>query len=305
MSLSMKESSTVAALATLLYEFLPASGNNATSFPLAAEKVGLGDFWPQGYSKGPGISYLLTATLEQRRSRFCALILEVVKQSMTWRSKRDPLSRGEIDQLNRLMPGVGFKIPDLLDEDFLASLPGSPVTPTPPPTPQPVAAADPQKLKALSRRLQELDAMAAQERGFAFEKFLHDLFEVYGLAPRASFRPRTGEQIDGSFELGTDTYLLEAKWHRTPTPAADLHILNGKLNSRPTWSRALFISYGGFSPDGMDAFNRGKSSLICMDGYDLYETLSRELPLDRVIARKARHAVETGIVYASVRELFP
>lgn len=42
-----------------------------------------------------------------------------------------------------------------------------------------------------------------------------------------------------------------------------------------------------------------------MDGYDLYETLSRELPLDRVIVRKARHAVETGLIHVSVRELFP
>tara|TARA_R110002020_G_scaffold210743_1_gene416946 strand:- start:9049 stop:9966 length:918 start_codon:yes stop_codon:yes gene_type:complete len=305
MALTMKESSTVAALATLLYDFLPASGNNATAFPLAARKVGIGALWPEGYSKGPGITQLLTATLEQQRSLFCPLILEIVKQSMTWRSKREPLSRAELDELNRLLPGVGFKIPDLLDPEFLASLPGSPVTPAPQPAPATSATADPTVLKDLRQRLQDLGGLSPQTRGFAFEIFLHDLFKAYGLAPRASFRPRTGEQIDGSFELGNDTYLLEAKWHSAPTPASDLHILNGKLNSRPTWSRALFISYGGFGPDGLEAFNRGKSSLICMDGYDLYETLSRELPLDRVIARKARHAVETGLIHVSVRELFP
>jgi hypothetical protein len=305
MALSMKESSTVASLATLLYDFLPASGNNATAFPLAARKVGVGSLWPEGYSKGPGISQLLTATLEQQRSRFCPLILEIVKQSMVWRSKREPLSRAEIDDLNRLLPGVGFKIPELLDPDFLASLPGSPVSPTPAPVAAEAAPADPAELRLLTQRLQDLASLKPQERGFAFEPFLHDLFKAYGLAPRASFRPRTGEQIDGSFELGNDTYLLEAKWHSAPTPAADLHILNGKLNSRPTWSRALFISYGGFSTDGLEAFNRGKGSLICMDGYDLYETLNRGLPLDRVIAKKARYAVETGLIHVSVRDLFP
>ena len=52
------------------------------------------------------------------------------------------------------------------------------------------------------------------------------------MAPHASFRPHTGEQIDGSFQLEGDTYLLEAKWHSKPIPASDLHILNGKLNGR-------------------------------------------------------------------------
>lgn len=304
MTLSMKESSAIAALAGLLYDFLPGSGNNSTAFPLAAQKVGVGEFWQAG-SKLPSLTQLLTLTLENRRGSFCPLVLEIVRQSMTWRGKRDPLTRAEIDQLNKLLPGVGFKIPELLEPEFLDTFQGSPIS-----YPSPIAPApqthvpDPSKLAELSSRIRDMAAIAPQERGFAFEKFLHDLFEVYGLSPRASFRPRSGEQIDGSFELDGDTYLLEAKWHSALTPAADLHILNGKLNGRPTWSRALFISYGGFSPDGLNAFNQGKSSLICMDGYDLYETLSRGLQLDRVIAKKARRAVETGLCHVSVRDLF-
>ncbi|MCW1411064.1 restriction endonuclease [Rhizobium sp. 1AS11] len=303
MKLNLKEASTVASLAQLLYEFLPGSGNNATAFPLAAQKVGVGEFWQPG-SKSPALTRLLTLTLEHHRNLFCPLILEIVTQSMTWRGRREPLTRAEIDQLNTLLPGVGFKIPDLLDPAFLATLTGSPATPTPSPRNQPHAA-DPAKLAELAGQLRDLAALQPQERGYAFEKFLHALFDAYGLMSRASFKPRTGEQIDGSFELGADTYLLEAKWHNGLTPAADLHILNGKLSSRPTWSRGLFISYTGFSPDGLDAFSRGKTSLICMNGYDLHETLSRGLALDQVISRKARHAVETGHVCISVRELFP
>ena len=304
MSLTMKETSTVTAIADLLYNFLPGSGNNSTAFPLAAHKAGVGEFWPTGSSKLPAVTQLLTLTLENRRNCFCPLILEIVRQSMTWRRKQDPLSRQEIDQLNSLLPGLSFKIPDLIGPAFLATLPGSPVTTPPPSSPAPQPAADPVKLAALATRLRDLGALGAHERGFAFETFLRDLFAVYGMAPHASFRPRTGEQIDGSFQLEGDTYLLEAEWHSKPIPASDLHILNGKLNGRPTWSRALFISYGGFSLDGLNAFHQGKSSLICMDGYDLYETLSRGLPLDQVISRKARRAVETGLCHVSVRELF-
>jgi len=41
MSLSVTEQAVVTELATLLYEFLPASGKNATSFPLATAQAGL------------------------------------------------------------------------------------------------------------------------------------------------------------------------------------------------------------------------------------------------------------------------
>jgi hypothetical protein len=56
-------------------------------------------------------------TLEQRRHRFAPLMLAIVRQSMTWRrGKGSPLTRQEVDQLNTLLPGVSFKIPELLSD---------------------------------------------------------------------------------------------------------------------------------------------------------------------------------------------
>jgi hypothetical protein len=41
---------------------------------------------------------------------------------MTYRrGKGNPLTRTEIDRLNSLLPGVQFKIPELLDPGFLSS----------------------------------------------------------------------------------------------------------------------------------------------------------------------------------------
>jgi hypothetical protein len=71
-------------------------------------------------------------------------------------------------------------------------------------------------LAELNCRLIALTAMNAQERGFAFEKFLSDLFALYELDPCRSFR-LIGEQIDGSFEMPPETFLLEAKWQATLT----------------------------------------------------------------------------------------
>jgi hypothetical protein len=126
MSLSFTEQAVVAELATLLYEFLPASGNNTTSFPLAAAQAGLGQGWPAqpGVSKRPGITHLVTWTLEHRRDWFCALIEAIVRQSMQWRSRKpNPLSRAEIEHLNRLLERLHFRIPALWDNAFLQSLP--------------------------------------------------------------------------------------------------------------------------------------------------------------------------------------
>jgi restriction endonuclease Mrr len=112
-----------------------------------------------------------------------------------------------------------------------------------------------------------------------------------------------GEQIDGSFQLANDTYLVEAKWQSALTGAADLHAFQGKIEQKAAWTRGLLISNSGFTEDGLVAFGRGKR-VICMDGYDLYEALDREIPINRVLERKARRAAETGLPFARVRELF-
>ncbi|WP_376743577.1 hypothetical protein [Ensifer canadensis] len=167
----------------------------------------MAEFWPGG-SKLPAVTQLLTLTLERKRGQFCALIVEVVKQSMTWRGKREPLTRAEVEQLNALLPSVGFKIAQLLDEGFLATLAGSPAAAAPAsPAPSTAVTPEPAALAALANRLLDLSGLAPQARGFAFEGFLTDLFQTYGLAPRGSFRPREGEQIDGSFELDIPTWL--------------------------------------------------------------------------------------------------
>jgi Restriction endonuclease len=163
---------------------------------------------------------------------------------------------------------------------------------------------DRQALDALSDRLLQLTALKGQDRGYAFERFLADLFDVYRLDPRRSFK-LVGEQIDGSFELPPETFLLEAKWQDPPVGQADLLVFAGKVEGKAQWSRGLCISYSGFSKDGLQAFARGRStSIICMDGLDLSQILSGQLNLIEVIQRKKRRAAETGNAFVPVRDLF-
>lgn len=128
------------------------------------------------------------------------------------------------------------------------------------------------------------------------------LLSAFGLEAREPFRLK-GEQIDGSFVLQGETYLVEVKWQSAPTGVADRHTFHGKLEQKAAWTRGLFVSNSGFTEDGLVAFGRGKR-VICMDGLDLFETLSRELPLNHVLDRKVRRAAETGLPFARVRDLF-
>ena len=154
----------------------------------------------------------------------------------------------------------------------------------------------------LSARLLEITSLRPQQRGYEFEKFLTQLFNAYGLSARASFR-LVGEQIDGSFVVNNDTYLLEAKWQNSPTGVADLHTFEGKLGEKASWSRGLFVSSSGFSSEGLQAFGRGKRT-ICMDGFDIFEMLRLRLSFVKIIEAKARRAAETGSPFVSVRDLF-
>lgn len=143
--------------------------------------------------------------------------------------------------------------------------------------------------------------LAPHSRGYAFERFLTELFEAFRMNPREPFRI-TGEQIDGSFELASETYLVEAKWLNRKIGAAELHTFAGKVGQKAMWARGLFISFGGFTADGLIAFGRGHR-VIGLEGRELHDALGRGVGIDRLIAAKARRAAETGDVFAPIEAL--
>jgi hypothetical protein len=182
------------------------------------------------------------------------------------------------------------------ERDLLAlidRLEGKPPRPTNPVSPK--TDLDRGQILILRSELLDLSKLTAQARGYTFG--------THGLQPREPFRNR-GEQIDGSFQFGHETYLLEAKWRAEPIGADHLHVFHGKLEQKAAWARGLFISDSGFTVEGLEAFGRAKR-FVCMDGLDLYELLHRELPLALVLERKVRRAAETGLPFVRIRDLFP
>ena len=233
----------------------------------------------EGGSKGKRLRTFLGATDDATAARTLKALWSAREELLLSTGQPDPVAQAQVRYsklLNRLIGSLVSKV----SEPIAA---------------QPIY----ENLKA---ELMALAPLLPHPRGYAFQKFLYRLFEAHGTDPRKSFRNR-GEEIDGSFSLCGNDYLLEAKWEARQTGAADLRAFEGKIAEKAPWTRGLFVSYVGFSLDGLAAFGRAKRTL-CMDGLDLYDMLDQKLSLDRVLEAKARKASETGTPFAKVRELF-
>lgn len=300
MTLSLKQSLAVGDLAQSIVDLLPGTphpyADQSVSFAGVANDLGLGRFWSGG-TKLPAVTRFLSETLEQRPQDFSKVLVEIVRRGIGYRANRNnSVTRGQIKAINDLIAEVGFKIPDLIDPAFVDRLPRDETERPGQPTPI--------GLDALIKMFGDIGTMDPQPRGYVFEKFLNGLFQAYGLAPREPFR-LVGEQIDGSFQLDGDTYLVEARWRNEQADEAALSVLSAKVAGKAQWSRGLFVSYSGFSKPGLDGFARGKpTNVICVDGLDLHHFVADKVDVAEAIRRKARRAAETNEAFVPLRDLF-
>ena len=142
-----------------------------------------------------------------------------------------------------------------------------------------------------------------QSRGFAFEKYLRNLFEVNGLEPRGSFKI-IGEQIDGSFLLYNEVYLLEAKWTSQKIDKGALVVFNEKVSSKSGFTRGLYISFSGYTDEALATFSNGRTvNIILMTVQELAIALTRKIDLIDVLKFKIRALAEEGNYNKSILEM--
>ncbi|MDB4265023.1 restriction endonuclease [bacterium] len=138
-----------------------------------------------------------------------------------------------------------------------------------------------------------------QQRGYDLEQFLNELFILFDLDPKSSFKI-AGEQIDGAFTFDNNDYLLEAKWQQKPVDAGDLYKFAGVLTGKLKNTLGLFISINGFSPECTSTKSEGLKAMILMDGADLNAILDVRIDLHEMLYRKRRYASQTGNIYLPV-----
>ena len=308
---SLADTTNLTRLAEHLYDYLPGSSRwpQVFTFEHAAEKANVQDFWIGG-SKFPALTNLLERTYQNRRSQFCALIVAIVSEGIKYRKKKgNPISRADLDELNKIIESLHFKIPDLWDPKFRNNLPeAKPLVSTTLKEPDlPTHETFTQRTERISelrKKFLTLQTMSdRQEAGRQLELFLTNLFEEFNLKPRRGFRV-IGEQIDGSFLLHQQVYLVEAKW-TGQVREADLLVFRGKMEGKAAFTRGLFISINGYTSEALEAITRGKQpNFIMIDGAHLYRILKGYIGLDSLLDRLVRLLGEEGRPYLPASELF-
>ena len=150
------------------------------------------------------------------------------------------------------------------------------------------------KLNDLKEQFYELSSQSShQKRGFGLERFLNQLFQLYDLDPKCSYRAQ-GEQIDGAFVHDNQNYLIEAKWVAEPIPLSSIHAFEGKVRSTLKTTLGLFISINGFSQDCLD--NLKAYDIILMDYQDVLNVIEMRISLPDLLYRKKQRASQTGEV---------
>ena len=158
---------------------------------------------------------------------------------------------------------------------------------------------------------QHLDALSdieksqktQQQKGYAFEKFLHNLFYALSLYPHASYKTDT-DQIDGSFSLDDNTILLEAKYRVSPPSKDDLILFANKIANKSLFARGLFICLARI-PESIIAYfkNEKGKRIVVMTVEELSMILYDKQDVVKIIRNKFRCLDETGLIFKYYREL--
>ena len=159
------------------------------------------------------------------------------------------------------------------------------------------------KLVELRELLYELTRLEDhQARGYSLEKLLNELFALFDIDAKSSFRI-VGEQIDGAFTFEGTEYLFEAKWRKERTDVSDLDSFSGKISRKLENTLGLFLSVNGFQDSVLTTYSQNRPKLFLMDGSDLSAVLEDRVGLPELLARKRQHASRTGEVFISAYQI--
>lgn len=313
MSLDLNKLNALEALAGLMSTFLPASGadtwRNHQTFGTIAKELGIETLWEQSAgNKRQRLHGLFEKTLRTRPELFERLIQGIFSRGLTYRKRQgQPITTEELRQIRGHILTLGFRFPWLtVTEDFDVE-DAARARRTVDEERRQLEMAREENTKAL-RKLAELESelMALHSMtdrraaGFKLERLLNDLFKLSGLDPRGPFKI-VGEQIDGSFVLDGEIYLLEAKWEVNPLPEADLLVFHGKIEGKG--ARGVFIAMNNVSNEAAQAIVTGKvPQFFVMDGHDLVMILKGVMTLKEFLRERWRSLKEDT---STVRFTFP
>ena len=156
-----------------------------------------------------------------------------------------------------------------------------------------------EEMSKLKAKFQEIaDNKNLQRRGYQLETFLKELFQLYELDPKGSFKIN-GEQIDGAFTFQGTDYLLEAKW-KFQVDRGEIAAFCYKVETKFKNAVGLLVTMEGVTPE---AISEHFKSIIIMDGVDIAAIVDGYVSLPDLLYKKRRRAVESGNIYVNYLKL--
>jgi len=140
-----------------------------------------------------------------------------------------------------------------------------------------------------------------QARGIRFNGLFAEMLRCWGIeADVSTARPGNGE-IDVTFTLAGERYLVEAKWEKGKTNADPLFKLHGRLRQRLRGPIGIFMSMAGYTSDAVDGLNRGSQlEMLLFDRSHFEAMLSGLVPPQELIQLAHDRAAFRGEAYASL-----
>jgi hypothetical protein len=162
----------------------------------------------------------------------------------------------------------------------------------------------PQDIARIQQKFLEMhSASDPHKRGRDFEVLIVELLEAEALSPRHGIS-RVGEQIDISFEFGSQTYLVEARWKKDQSEPKELRDFHGKCQGVHVDVRGVFISVQGYTSGCAEALTKlGELRVVMLDGTHLMSVFSGAITFGDLLKKAVRKACDERDPYVPLSSL--
>ena len=146
-----------------------------------------------------------------------------------------------------------------------------------------------------------LQASNRQSAGYSLEDLLQELFALFELEYKKSFKTAT-EQIDGHVNFEGFDYLIEARWRKDQPTFQEIGGFKAKVDTKLESTRGFFLSVQGFRPEVIANFEGRGCNIIFINGEDLIYLLEGRIDLRDGLKFKIENAAQKGHAFVPLRD---
>lgn len=159
-----------------------------------------------------------------------------------------------------------------------------------------------QQLIAEYGQLKRLESNTPQSRGQRFNEVIASTLRCWGIDAQVSVR--SAGEIDVAFAIGSQRYVLEAKWEKNKADTGDLAKLQRRVGQRFQGTVGLFLAMAGYTPDALSEVDRGaRLEVLLLDRHHFEAMLSGFVPPQELLKRLHDRAAFRGEAYTPLLDL--